>query len=37
MSSIDANAIVVRADQVPGEVTFHNFEELKQYLELSLF
>ena len=36
MSSIDVNAIVVRADQVPGEVTFHNFEELKEYMEMGL-
>ena len=36
MPSIDVNAIVVRADQVPGEVTFHNFEELKQYMEMGL-
>ena len=36
MSSIDVNAIDVRADQVPGEVTFHNFEELKQYMKAGL-
>ena len=36
MPSIDVNAIIVRADQVPGEVTFHNFEELKQYMEAGL-
>ena len=36
MSSIDVNAIVVRADQVPGKVSFYNYDELKKYMERGL-
>lgn len=36
MSTIDVNAIVVRADQTPGQVAFHNFDELKEYMEKGL-
>lgn len=36
MSTIDVNAIVVRADQTPGQVAFHNFDELKEYMERGL-
>lgn len=33
---IHAENIVVEADQVPGRVSFHNFDELKQYMEKGL-
>ncbi|WP_022761926.1 exonuclease domain-containing protein [Butyrivibrio sp. AD3002] len=33
---ISAENIVVEADQVPGKVSFHNFAELKQYMEKGL-
>lgn len=36
MSILNANEIVVRADQNPGQVSFHNFEELKEYMERGL-
>lgn len=36
MSSININEIVVRADQTPGKVCFHNFEEIKSYMEAKL-
>ncbi len=33
---ISAQNIVVEADQTPGQVSFHNFPELKQYMEKGL-
>ena len=33
---IDANEIIVRAEQTPGQVSFYNYEELKEYLEKGL-
>lgn len=36
MVSIDVNEIVVRAEQTPGQVNFHNFEELKEYMAVGL-
>ena len=33
---ISAQNIVVEADQTPGQVSFHNFAELKQYMERGL-
>jgi len=36
MGTIDVNAIVVRADQTPGQVAFHNFDELKEYMKRGL-
>lgn len=34
--TINVNNIVVLADQTPGQVSFHNFEELKDYMEKGL-
>jgi len=31
--TIDANEIIVRAEQTPGQVSFYNYAELKEYLE----
>ena len=36
MKTIDVNEIVVRADQTPGQVNFHNFDELKEYMSRGL-
>lgn len=36
MGTIDVNEIVVRADQTSGHVAFHNFDELKEYMERGL-
>lgn len=36
MLSINENAIIVNADQTPGQVVFHNFEEIKAYMETGL-
>ena len=36
MLSINENAIIVNADQTPGQVVFHNFEEIKAYMENGL-
>lgn len=36
MKTIDVNEIVVRADQTPGQVNFHNFVELKEYMNRGL-
>ena len=33
---ISAQNIVVEADQTPGQVSFRNFPELKQYMEKGL-
>ena len=33
---INANEIIVKADQTPGNASFTNFDELKRYLENSL-
>ena len=30
--SMDVNEIVIIASQTPGQVSFHNFEELKEYI-----
>lgn len=34
--SMNAKEIVILADQTPGQVSFHNFEEIKSYLEEGL-
>ena len=36
MGTINANEIVVRAEQTPGQVSFYNFEELKEYMSRGL-
>ncbi len=36
MSSMDINEIVVRAEQTPGQVSFYNFKELKEYMDKGL-
>ncbi len=33
---INVNEIVVNAEQTPGQVSFHNFAELKDYIEKGL-
>ena len=35
-NTMDVNEIVVLADQTPGQVSFHNFNELKKYMEKGL-
>lgn len=34
--TMNVNEIVVLADQTPGQVSFHNFDELKDYMERGL-
>lgn len=34
--SMDVNEIVIIASQTPGQVSFHNFEELKEYMNKGL-
>ncbi|MCR5202658.1 MAG: DUF1351 domain-containing protein [Lachnospiraceae bacterium] len=36
MSNLDSNMIIINASQVPGQVTFSNYEEIKSYLEQGL-
>ena len=36
VSAMDVKEIVVRAEQTPGQVSFYNFEELKEYISYGL-
>ena len=36
MSRVDVNEIIVKAEQTPGQVCFHNFDELKDLMQKGL-